>query len=219
MGNSTNVCGNELATLFFRQNYVDFYPNSVKSCILQNLGNKMILTFAQCIKKIGSKYLIKKAVAEGSLYQIEKGFYSESEHVSEVALIAAKFPKAVFSMNTAFYHYGLTDTIPEKYYLAIERGAKSSDKRVVLKFENSDIMHLGAVQEKFNGAAVTMYNRERMLLELIRNKTNTPYDYYKEIILNYRKIIDKLDIRLIQDYMEQMPKADLIRKVLESEVL
>ena len=210
---------NKLAALFFQRNNVDFYSNSVKSCILQNLGNKMILTFAQCIKKIGSKYLIKKAVAEGSLYQIEKGFYSESEHVSEVALIAAKFPKAIFSMNTAFYHYGLTDSIPEKYYLASERGAKSSDKRVVLKFENSDILQLGAAQEKLNGTAVIMYNRERMLLELIRNKTNTPYDYYKEIILNYRKIIDELDIRLIQDYMEQMPKANMIRKVLESEVL
>ena len=89
----------------------------------------------------------------------------------------------------------------------------------MLKFENSDILYLGAVQEVFDGTAVTMYNRERMLLELIRNKSKTPFDDYKEIILNYRKIIDKLDIRLIQDYMEQMPKADMIQKVLMLEVL
>ena len=134
-------------------------------------------------------------------------------------MISAKYPKAVFSMDSAFYHYDLTDTIPEKYYLAVERGAKSSDPRVVLKFENSDILYLGAVQEKIIDTTVFMYNRERMLLELIRNKTNTPYDYYKEIIINYRKIIDELDIRLVQDYMEEMPKAEMIRKVLESEVL
>lgn len=179
----------------------------------------MILTLAQSIKKFGSKYLIKKAIDEGRLFRIEKGFYSEKKHVSELALISAKYPKAVFSMDTAFYHYNLTDTIPEKYYLAVERGAKTSDKRVVLKFENSDILYLGAVQEVFDGTAVTMYNRERMLLELIRNKSKTPFDDYKEIILNYRKIIDKLDIRLIQDYMEQMPKADMIQKVLMLEVL
>jgi len=201
------------------QKNVYFNNNSVKMNILQNLGNKMILTFAQCIEKLGSKYLIKKAIADGSLFRVAKGFYSQSEHVSDVSLIAAKYPKAVFSMNTVFYHYGLTDSIPEKYYIAAERGAKNFDERVVLKFENSDVLYLGVVQEKINGITVIMHNRERMLLELIRNKFSMPYDYYKEIILNYRKIINDLDMQLVQDYLQQIPKAEMIRKVLEAEVL
>ena len=122
-------------------------------------------------------------------------------------------------MNTAFYHYGLTDSIPEKYYIAAERGAKNFDERVVLKFENSDVLYLGVVQEKINGITVIMHNRERLLLELIRNKFSMPYDYYKEIILNYRKIINELDMQLVQDYLQQIPKAKMIRKVLEAEVL
>ena len=64
-----------------------------------------------------------------------------------------------------------------------------------------------------------MHNRERMLLELIRNKFSMPYDYYKEIILNYRTIINDLDMQLVQDYLQQIPKAEMIRKVLEAEVL
>lgn len=179
----------------------------------------MVFTFAKCIEMFGSKYLIKKALAEGHLFRIAKGFYSESEHVLEVSLISAKYPKAVFTMNTAFYHYGLTDSIPEKYYLAAERGAKISDKSVALKFENSDILLLGAVQENLNGTMVTMYNRERMLLELIRNKTSMTFDYYKEIVLSYRRILDNLDMQLVQDYLPQMPKSDMIRKVLEAEVM
>lgn len=39
-----------------------------------------------------------------------------------------------------------------------------------------------------------------MLIELIRNKNNLPFDYYKEILLNYRKIISELDIQTIQEY-------------------
>ena len=206
---------NGLVDLTFWQISVYFYYNSVKTYILHNLGNKMILTFAQCIEMFGSKYLIKKAITEGRLFRIAKGFYSESKDVSQASLISAKYPKSVFTMNTAFYHYGLTDTIPEKYYLA----TKNSDIRIVLKFENSDILFLGAVQEKANGATVTMYNKERMLLELIRNKSNLPFDYYKEVILNYRKVVDELDMQLVQDYLPQMPKADMIRKVLEAEVL
>lgn len=210
---------NGLFALFFRRNDVYFYYNSVKIRFLQNLRKKMVLTFAKCIEIFGSKYLIKKALAEGRLFRIAKGFYSENEFVSEVSLISAKYPGAVFTMNTAFYHYGLTDSVPEKYYMAAERGAKISDKSVALKFENSDILLLGAVQENLNGTTVTMYNRERMLLELIRNKSGMPFDYYKEIILGYRKIIDNLDMQLVQDYLPQMPKSDMIRKVLEAEVL
>ena len=210
---------NGLVALNFWRNSVYFYYNSVKIKILQNLGKNMVLTFAKCIEMFGSKYMIKKALAEGRLFRIAKGVYSEREHVSEVSLISAKYPGAVFTMNTAFYHYGLTDSVPEKYYLVAERGAKISDRSVALKFENSDILLLGAVQENLNGAMVTMYNRERMLLELIRNKSGMPFDYYKEIILSYRKIIDNLDMQLVQDYLPQMPKSDMIRKVLEAEVL
>jgi hypothetical protein len=66
---------------------------------------------------------------------------------------------------------------------------------------------------------VTMYNRERMLLELIRNKTSMTFDYYKEIVLSYRRILDNLDMQLVQDCLPQMPKSDMIRKVLEAEVM
>jgi hypothetical protein len=83
-----------------------------------------------------------------------------------------KISQGGFYDEYRFLPLRLTDSVPEKYYLAAERGAKISDKSVALKFENSDILLLGAVQENLNGTMVTMYNRERMLLELIRNKTS-----------------------------------------------
>lgn len=58
-----------------------------------------------------------------------------------------------------------------------------------------------------------------MLLELIRNKSRLPFDYYKEIILNYRKRIDSMDITLMQDMAEELPKRDMILNTLEMEVL
>ena len=41
--------------------------------------------------------------------------------------------------------------------------------------------------------------KERMLVELIRYKSKLPYDYYKEIVLNYRRILPTLDVQEIQD--------------------
>ena len=51
-----------------------------------------------------------------------------------------------------------------------------------------------------------------MLIELVRYKSKLPFDYYKEIILNYRKLLPRLDIQKIQDYALMAPKSN---KVLE----
>ncbi len=38
-----------------------------------------------------------------------------------------------------------------------------------------------------------------MLIELLRYKSKLPFDYYKEVIINYRKLVSKLDIQEIKD--------------------
>ena len=58
-----------------------------------------------------------------------------------------------------------------------------------------------------------------MLIELIRNKNILPFDYYKEIIENYRNIIYELDIEKIQEYIKKFPKKDYINNAIQLEVL
>lgn len=180
----------------------------------------MIYSYIECLEKFGTKYNIGKQVQEGNLFKLEKGIYSDEEYVSEKQVLSIKYPKAVFTMDSAFYYHDLTDVIPEKYHLITDRGApKISDKRVVQLFENSDVLYLGAEHFEDNGYKFLMYNKERMLLELLRNKNKLPFDYYKEIIGNYRKIIHELDIQQIQDILLVMPKSRMIMQLLELEVL
>ena len=180
----------------------------------------MVYTYRECIEKFESKYKINKMVAEGSLFKQEKGIYSDERYVSDLAIISLRYPSAVLTMNSAFYYHNLTDTIPDKFFLATSRGkSQISDKRVVQIFENSDNLMLGAEESEYSGVNILMYNKERMLVELLRNKNKLPFDYYKEIIESYRKIIHDMDIRLIQDYIEVMPKRSMIMNALELEVL
>ena len=55
-------------------------------------------------------------------------------------------------------------------------------------------------------------------MELLRNKNRLPFDYYKEILGNYRKIINDLDIPLIQDMAMDLPKSRMIMDALQMEV-
>lgn len=58
-----------------------------------------------------------------------------------------------------------------------------------------------------------------MLIELVRYKSKLPFDYYKEIILNYRKLLPRLDIQKIQDYALMAPKSNKVLEILQMEVL
>lgn len=121
-------------------------------------------------------------------------------------------------MDRGFYYHGLTDVIPGKYHLMTARGAsRISDERVVQMFENSDALELGTEYIEYNDYTIPMYNKERTLLELIRNKSKLSFDYYKEILNNYRKITHELDISAMQDMLKKLPKSKMINQVLELE--
>ena len=69
------------------------------------------------------------------------------------------------------------------------------------------------------GNNLHIYGRERLLLELLRNKTKLSFDYYKEVLSNFRKITGELNMQDIQDYVYELPKSAMIMDLLQLEVL
>ncbi|MBR6459882.1 MAG: hypothetical protein IKS49_07005 [Actinomycetaceae bacterium] len=175
---------------------------------------------ADCIEKYGSKHNIGKAIEEGELYRLERGIYSEKEYVPELAILTFKYPKAIVTMRTAWFIHGLTDVLPGQYDLATDRdAAKITDKRVIQYFCPKEILANGLIEMDYQGYPIRIYDKERMLVELMRYKSKIPFDYYKEVVLNYRKILPALDIRKIEDYAMASPKRDMIMESLRLEVL
>ena len=78
---------------------------------------------------------------------------------------------------------------------------------------------LGITSAEENGWSFQIYDRERMLIELLRRKSKLSFDLYKEVLLNYRKLIPQLDIQKIQDYALAVPKSNVILNTLQTEVL
>ncbi len=180
----------------------------------------MLYSYDDCIKLVGSYQKLNEALEKEEIYKIEKGIYSDKKYVSEVSVINKKYPKAIYTLNSAFYYHGLTDDIPEYYYLATPKNAKKiKDSRIKQHYENSQGIDLGVIEITYHNETIKIYNKERLLVELIRYKSKFPFDYYKEIISNYRDIIDELNIRLIQEYAYLLPKSNLVLKTIQLEVL
>lgn len=180
----------------------------------------MVFSYEDCIQKYWSDYRIKKAVSRKEIYKIEKGVYSDEQYPPELSIITLKYPKAVFTMESAFYYYDLTDIIPEKYFLSTPKSSsKIRDPRIKQIYDSCSSLDMGKTVIDINGAQINIYNKERMLAELLRSKNKMPFDYYKEIVLNYRKIINTIDIALMMDYIYALPKAEFVSNALQLEIL
>ena len=180
----------------------------------------MVLTYKQCIEKYGSDYVLKKEIAEGNVFQKEKGIYSLNRTCSELEIISAKYPKAIFTGESAFYYHGLTDVIPDLYHLATVRtDGRIKDERVKQTFLKEDIFDMGQIKMPYHNTEISVYNLERMLIELVRFRGKLSFDYYKEIIGAYRKRVETMDIARVEEYADKFKHSDKMMQIIELEVL
>lgn len=81
----------------------------------------MLYSYSQCIEMFGTDRKIKQAIDDKQIFKIEKGICSNTKYVSELAIISTKYPNAIFTLNSDFHYYVLTDVIPDLYFLAISK--------------------------------------------------------------------------------------------------
>ena len=166
-----------------------------------------------------SDYQIQKAVLNGEYYKIENGLYSDVEFVNPLEIICKKYPNAIFTSDSAYYYYDLTDVIPDYFFLATKRtDSRIGDNNIKQLFVPNDLFEFGKTQIEIENVRINIYDEERMLIELIRKKNTIPFDYYKEIISNYRKKVDKLDIYKIQEYISYYKNEATLYDTLMREV-
>lgn len=182
----------------------------------------MLYRYSELLKneKFNTDRKIKLALSEKRLFKLDCGFYSFDSRCSELEFITKKYDNAVFNFDSAFYYYGLTDNIPDKYYLSTKKKArKIKDDRVIQTFMDDRYFNIGITYIYYNNVRIKIYDKERMLIELVRNKNNMSYDMYKEIINNYRSIVDELNFLKLQDYLSNFKNKDKYLKIIQEEVL
>ncbi|MDR3053372.1 MAG: hypothetical protein LBU48_05885 [Coriobacteriales bacterium] len=177
----------------------------------------MLFTYADTIKRHGSDYQIRKALANKALYKIDRGVYSDSAVVDPFASIALRYPDVIFTGTSAYYLHGLSDVIPQKFEVATLRNARKITKQLILQhFVPAERFNCGKMGKQIDGVTVHLYDQERMLLELLHNRNKLSFDVYKEVQTEFRERIDSMNYRKIEQYAQHMPQGrkllDLIRK-------
>lgn len=74
--------------------------------------------------------------------------------------------------------------IPARLYLATNRTAVRINNNKIKQISVSDnLFELRKETLVYEGVTINIYNKERMLIDLARNKNQIGYDLYKEIYL------------------------------------
>lgn len=179
----------------------------------------MLYTHKELLKIYKSNYQIEKAVREQKIFKLEKGIYSDKKNVHYLEIIVKKYPEAIITGESAYYYHNLTDVIPDKIYLATKREAtRIRDKRIKQILVSDNLFELGRESLIFEGVLINIYNKEKMLIELIKNKSNVSFDYYKEIILSYRNIVNELQNWKIEQNLENYSLEERILDIIKKEV-
>lgn len=149
-----------------------------------------------------SDYQIKKMVSESKLYMVEKGVYSVNEKYDPLEVIMKKHPNAVVTLQTACYCYKLLKTNKEPYVVATkQKDRKIKDPKVKQIFMTTKLYPIGKNTVTYQNYKINIYDLERLLIEVVRNKTNIEYDTYQEIIYNYRKLVKLLNVSKLRQYI------------------
>lgn len=179
----------------------------------------MVYTRKEISEIYNSTYQLNKALKDKKIFKIQNGIYSDEEYVNPLAVISKKYPNFIFTMDSAFYYWDLTDVIPDKFHLSTKTTSiRISDDDIKQYFIPEELFDFGKTNIIIDDIEITIYDKERMLVELVRKKNQIPFDYYKEIISNYRKISNELDSFKISEYISYYKNEEKLYDRVQSEV-
>lgn len=135
-------------------------------------SNKGFITFNQ-VKEAGVPYsIVRNKLETGELEKDVSGIYRKPDvYIDDLFVLQYKFPKGIYSLETALWLHGLSLTVPFNPVMSFPYGTntkilkKAGIKPVVLR-KNYDI---GVVETRTPaGQLVRVYDVERALTESLR---------------------------------------------------
>lgn len=190
--------------------------NILKNIVKQNNG---YLTIALGIEAGASKYDVLQFVKKYSMDRVAHGLYaSHNVWVDDMFVLQKTCPRVIFSHDTAYWLHGLSDREPFKICVTVPRGYNNKalrDEKYFVHTCNKEYYDIGITNiQTFTGCNVMVYDKERCLCDLIREKNKVDIQVFQNVIQAYFKSQDKQLTRLL-DYAKRMKLEDKVRMYIE----
>ena len=179
----------------------------------------MVYTTKELLELGENDYSIRKKLEEESLFLIERGLYStdpREKHLDEVA-ICKKFPSSILTGISAFHIHGLTDLIPDKFYLAtLQHSFPIRRDDVVQSYQDESFFDIGMMYVQYTEYGnIRIYDFERMLIELFRLKEKYPPELFYEVVNSFRKKRHLINFYRINQYLEHFSNGKSLQQKIK----
>ena len=128
----------------------------------------MYYTYKEIKNEYGNDYQIKEAINNHEIYKIKPGLYTDQKNLDQYAIVFKSIKKAILTLQSAFYYYGLTDYIPEQIVVATPKNSYSVQIEGVKQiFMSNKYLDIGQKTIRKNGYNLKIYDIIYLLCKLI----------------------------------------------------
>ena len=192
--------------------------NRLLEVIENNVG---VITTKEVLEHGFHKDTLKALVVDGKLEKVATGLYAlPHENIDEYLYFTHRIKKGVFSHETAAYLQGLTTKIPCNYVMTIMVGDNVSrvtrlKDNINFKYVDKELFEIGKVEQLSPfGRMLLTYDKERTVLDIIRDKDRIEGQIFRETIRTYFLNTD-MNILKLSQYAVSMNMEDELTQYTE----
>lgn len=166
-----------------------------------------------------SKYAVMEYVRKNEMEKVAPGVYiSPDAWEDRLYSMQLRNRKIVFSHETALYIHNLSDREPYSPVITVGRGYNAKhlkDTGVIVHTVRPEWLELGLTQaQTFIGNTVRIYDRERCICDIIKNKNKMDIQVFQIALTSYFSDSDK-NIHHLMEYARIMGISDKVRQYTE----
>ena len=181
--------------------------------------NNGVVTSKQAAGKDIDSWYFTALTRSGKLERVGRGIYLDSGSVNydEMYFFQIKNKRCVFSYQSALFLHELTDRVPYREEVTVPQGYNKSriKDKVSVHFIAKKWYDIGITKVRTTmGNEVFVYDMERTICDIIRDRKNQDPEVFSKAIHLYLKKQDK-DIWRLREYARQFRIYDRVEEILE----
>ncbi|HIW76853.1 MULTISPECIES: type IV toxin-antitoxin system AbiEi family antitoxin domain-containing protein [Gordonibacter] len=182
-------------------------------------GNGGVLVASEVIEQGVPRNAVYQFVKDRGLEKVSPGiFLDENEFPDELYLLQARYPKVVYSHNTALYLHDMAERESVPITLTVDSGynvGSLADSGARIFYVKPEWYGIGVCDmESPGGHAVRVYDRERTLIDIIRRKAALDPAAYAYALKRYAASREKNPARL-GHYAQKMGVEAQVQRAME----
>ena len=158
-------------------------------------------------------------VAEGDLEKIGRGVYVVSNQIEdEMYIFQKKYPKLIYSHETALFLHSLSDRTPFDYSATVPSGYKvvsNLSDRFKMYYVKKELHELGVTEVKTAfGNIINVYNVERTICDLLRSRSRIDIQIFSDALQRVVKN-KQLESTLLLEYARKLRVESILNTYME----